>query len=371
MRVQQCQQVLENIQPYIEMVRVTGGEPTISPAFGDILSLLDGLGKPIVVFSNGLWRKPETVVQTLQVCRHLDGILVSLHGYSTESYRGFTGGDHFPIVLNSIRQASQAGITVNTNMILTQQNIDHLEKTLHVALDAGASVVAFSRYYGAPILGVTDLSPEQYRQAVKQATALRDRGYPVKFNNHIPLCLGGDLTQACPAGDTHCTISPDCMVRLCNHAPEIVGNLLTTPITELWASETVQNWRKQIPEPCQACQMYSFCNGGCRANALANQVEVDPLICQPFLQPMQTPALEHTLFAGAIPKVRFALRQETFGYVLINRSQILKVGYSARPFLEALQSGCYSLAEIGANFGQEALNFIGLLYDRRLLELAN
>jgi len=366
---QQCQVILENIRPYVEMVRVTGGEPTLSPCFGPVLQLIDSLGKPLVVFTNGYWHQPQAVVDVLRGCHHLDGILVSLHGYSPESYRAFTAGDHFDLVVGNIRRANRAGVVVNTNLILTRQNIDHLPEALDVALRAGAAVVAFSRYYGKPILGVTDLTPDHYRRALDQIAGFHAAGKPVKFNNHIPLCLSGEPTQICPAGDTHCTISPEGRVRVCNHSPYEVGNALTTPISQIWNSEKLQRWRTDIPEPCQHCRAYDFCGGGCWAHAQANHLSVDPLVGEPFLAPLARQPVRHVLYAGSRPRANFALRQEPFGYVLINRSQIFKTTPQAQPLLAALLAGEQTLAQIEANFGQPALDFIGLLYDRRLILL--
>lgn len=367
----QCQAILENISPFIEMLRITGGEPTVSPAFAEVLHILDQVNKPIVIFTNGLWNNPQQVIENLLACHNLDGILISLHGHSPSSYRAFTGGDHFEQVTTSIRLASQAGVAVNTNLILTHQNIDHLPEAVEISLKAGAQVAAFSRYYGMPIPGVTDLAPHQYQFAVKQVAKFRHAGLPVKFNNNIPLCLGGELTQACPAGDTHCTISPACQVRLCNHSPYTVGDILATPIQTIWASKAVQRWRQDIPELCKTCQMFDYCRGGCRANAQANRSEMDPLASTPFSAPVLPSPLAHVLYAESHPRAAFSLRQESFGYVLINRSQIFKVTSQARPLIDTLLQGQATLAEIQSRFGQAALNFIGLLYDRRLVELVN
>jgi len=77
------------------------------------------------------------------------------------------------------------------------------------------------------------------------------------------------------------------------------------------------------------------------------------------------------LYGDAFPEVRFSLHQESFGYILINRSQILKVARAARPLIDALEQGDRTLTEIDASFGQATLNFVGLLYDNRMIELAN
>lgn len=369
--LEQGKVIVDRIFSFVEMLRITGGEPTVSPFFGQILQLVDQLDKPIVVFTNGLWQDSDAVMEALQQCRNLDGVLVSLHGHCLDAYQSFTRGKHFASVLENIHRASEAGITVNTNTILTRKNIDHMAKVAEVAAEAGAQVIAFSRYYGIPITGLTDLDPEQYRFAVEQVTRFRTEGRPVKFNNNIPLCLGGAKTQVCPAGDTHCTIGPTCRVRVCNHSPFEIGNILTTSIEDLWCGEPIDRWRQQLPDMCRQCEIFDRCGGGCKANAWANGLEVDPLACGPCAIDVQPPVLlKHSLPAGSFPAARFSLRREGFGYILINRTQILKVSSAARPFLEVLLRGDRTLAEIDAMFGHSTLNLVGLLYDCRMLELS-
>jgi radical SAM protein with 4Fe4S-binding SPASM domain len=369
--LEQIQTILGRISPYVEMLRLTGGEPTVSPFFAQILEILDLLDKPMVVFSNGLWQEPDAVIGALRQCRNLDGILVSLHGHCPEAYQSFTRVPQFARVLDNIQRATEAGITVNTNTILTRQNIDHMAEVVDVAMQAGAQVIAFSRYYGLPISGLTDLGHEEYRYAVEQVTRFRTEGKRVKFNNNIPFCLGGVKTQVCPAGDTHCTISPTCKVRVCNHSPFEIGDILTTSMEEIWRGETVDRWRGQLPEMCRQCTALDRCGGGCKANAQANGLTVDPLACGPSAIDARTPdALQHSLPAGAFPRAEFSLREESFGYVLINRTHILKVAPTAKPFLEVLLRGDRTLAEIDAAFGHKVLNLVGLLYDSRMLELS-
>jgi radical SAM protein with 4Fe4S-binding SPASM domain len=198
---------------------------------------------------------------------------------------------------------------------------------------------------------------------------LRSQGKRVRFNNNIPFCLGGSRTQACPAGDTHCTISPAGKVRVCNHSPVEVGDLLTTPIQDIWQGEAIQAWRRQVPTMCRACAAFDSCRGGCRATASANGLSVDPLACGPYRVPPPWPPIHHALPADSYPISDFALHAEAFGYVLINRSHILKMSAAAAPLLDVLQEGTRTLAEIAATFGQPSLNLIGLLYDARMVEL--
>jgi radical SAM protein with 4Fe4S-binding SPASM domain len=363
-----CRAILGHLS-HPEMFRVTGGEPTLCPEFGPILRLLDSQRKPIVLFTNGAWQDPEYVVDMLRACKNLDGILVSLHGHDAASHQAFAGTEHFPAILANIRRAREAGIAVNTNTILTRRNIDHMAEVVEVATRAGAQVVAFSRHYGLPIPNLTDLSPQQYHDAVVQVGRFRTAGKLVKFNNNIPFCVGGALTQACPAGDTHCTVSPTGTARLCNHSPLEIGDLLHTPIEKLWRSEAVARWRRQVPDMCQRCAAFELCRGGCRANAHANRLAADPLACGPCQSKPRVAPIRHALWGESCARAAFSRHAEPFGYVLINRSRILKVAPEARPLLDALERGDSTLTQICATFGQPALNLVGYLYDNRMIVL--
>jgi len=369
---EQCSIALKRIAPYAEMFRITGGEPTRSPVFSSIIRQIDEIGKPWVLFTHGAWEAPETILTILKQCRSLDGILVSFHGHSAESYKAFTGQKKFDSVLFNIHLTASAGISVNTNTILTHKNIDNLPELVDLLMQAGASVVAFSRHYGAPIPGLTDISPAQYVAAIDQIMALRSEGKLIKFNNNIPFCLTGHTTQACPAGDTHCTITSSGKVRLCNHSPDEVGDILTTPIERIWQSGFIRQWRYDIPVMCKQCVAFEFCKGGCKAHARANNLEKDPLACGPYKELSLPPstAITHYLYRQAVPKFNCSIRKETFGYLLINRSQILKVSDAAEPLLTILQNANKTLYEIDTRFGQKALNFIGALYDRHMIEIS-
>jgi hypothetical protein len=74
-------------------------------------------------------------------------------------------------------------------------------------------------------------------------------------------------------------------------------------------------------------------------------------------------------FSGAIPHKDLVTRREEFGLLLINRSRVLAVGRAAESLLDMLD-GTHSLRAIERQFGQEGLDFVGLLYQAGLVHLA-
>ena len=98
-------------------------------------------------------------------------------------------------------------------------------------------------------------------------------------------------------------------------------------------------------------------------------LDKDPLIRKPISREKRGRESKLRLYEGARPLGNFRLRKETFGYLLVNRSEAVPVPYQAEPILDALD-GSLTLRQIQQTFGQEALNFVGSLYKRGLVRLS-
>jgi radical SAM protein with 4Fe4S-binding SPASM domain len=361
--------LLDLLRPHAVNIRVTGGEPTLHPQFPQIIQAIDRLNVPFVLFSNGVWQNRQEIIQVLLDCRNLDGVLISLHGQDGPSHRQFVKRDSFEETVKSIREATQAGLLVNTNTVLTRANFRDVEAIAQLSLGLGAGFVAFSRYYGA-LVPITALSEAELLEAVESVHALKARGLPVRFNNNVPACFSGYPSKSCPAGITHCTIDPLGNVRPCNHVAVTFGNLFECSIEELWRSEEARRWRDLIPQTCYHCAEFDNCRGGCKAMALQSNKAHDPLMREPLSNPLKRNAPRKLqLYTEAMPRKNFVKRQEEFGLLLVNRSRALAVDRAAESLLDLLD-GAHSLRAIEQQFGQEGLDFVGLLYQAGLVRLA-
>jgi hypothetical protein len=97
-------------------------------------------------------------------------------------------------------------------------------------------------------------------------------------------------------------------------------------------------------------------------------VERDPLMRDPVLEKKPEPLKELTLYEGAHPVGRYALRAEDFGYVLVRGNHIVPVAAAAKPVLDACD-GRTTLRQIERQFGPAALSLVGSLYQRDMIEL--
>jgi radical SAM protein with 4Fe4S-binding SPASM domain len=368
MPLERWETLLDALHPHVVNLRLTGGEPTLHPQFPQIIQFIDHLNVPFVLFSNGVWENRQETIQTLSTCHNLDGVLISLHGHDDVSHQQFVGRNSFAETIESIRQATQAGLLVNTNTVLNRANFRHVEAIARLALDLGAGFVAFSRYYGAPT-PLTALSKDELLQAVQFVHALKARGTPVRFNNNVPACFSHRPSKSCPAGITHCTIDPLGNARPCSHADITFGNLFEHSIEELWSSEAARRWRDLIPASCYLCAEFASCRGGCKALALHLNKAQDPLMRKPLAHKLERGAPRKVqLYAEAMPRKNFVTRREEFGLLLVNRSRVLPVDLAAEPLLDKLD-GAHSLRAIQQQFGQEGLDFVGLLHQAGLVRL--
>lgn len=360
-------ELLALLKPHIFSLRITGGEPTLHPDFEEIIRYVDGFGVPFVIFSNGRWQNPQALIALFKSCTNLDGLLISVHGKDASSHEAFTRTKSFIETVENIRLAALAGLRVGTNTVLTRANYKDIEEIVALALSLGVSSVAFSRYYGKPI-PLTELTEKELKATIEKIVALKQRDKRVIFNNCVPPCFSGLPTKSCPSGVTHCTIDPLGNVRPCTHAPLILGNLFEQPIEEIWDSEATWRWRSMIPSQCRECAEFANCGGGCRATAMQRGLEKDPLIKKPLQKRVSNSIKQLKLYQWARPIAHFRVKEEQFGYLVVNRSTVIPVSSRARPLLDALD-GTVTLQDIKERFGQEGLNFVGMLYTKGFVEL--
>ena len=361
------QRLLDNLSPHIYYLRISGGEPTLHPEFNEIVRHVDILNAPFAVFSNAQWDNPQKIVTLLGECSNLVGLLISLHGKNATSHNTFTNTNSFTRTVQNIRLATQCGLPVDTNTVLTRQNWQDVRDIVQLSRDLGARCAVFSRHYGITPPRI-ELAETELMLAVKEIEMLRDEGKPVKLNNGIPHCFCQSSSGGCLAGVTFCTIDPQGNVRPCNHAPLILGNLQQKSIAEIWCSQAAQEWREMIPTQCFACKELAHCRGGCKATAMQCGLERDPLIRKPIIKESNEQQNDLTVYAGLKPVPKFAIRQEKFGFILIHMKHVVPVDFEAMPIIEALD-GQTNLAQIKEAFGPEAISLTIQLYQQGVIDL--
>lgn len=361
-------EIITRLRPHIQALRITGGEPTLHKQFSEIMQLVDSLGVPLVLFTNGNWKKPLSVIQTLKQCANLRGILVSLHGIDETTYKKFSGINAFARVINNIRLATNTGLRVATNSLLLTTTVEHLEEIAHLSISLGCSTVSFGRYYGKPLSGLS-LSHDQLIFALKQIGRLHQQDPRINLSNCVPTCFLPDLAlepRGCTSGINHCTIGPAGDVRPCTHTPLTLGYIQQDEIEVIWQSQLLYDWRNRIPSNCLGCAVFNRCRGGCRATAQEMELSHDPLMTVPLTEIASIPSVE--LATDDHPKLKCVVKTTSYGYSLEGAGHFVTLSSQSKPILQLLD-GTYTVQQIEDQFGPVALQLIGSLLQKRMVEL--
>ena len=351
----------ENPRKYAELIRLTGGEPTLHPEFNKIVAFLDTLGIPHVLFSNGRWPAPAAVIATYRRLKHSLGMLISLHGSTPAAHNTLVGDNNaFAETCANIRHAADAGIEVFTNTVLTKESCAQIEEIIRLSQELGAGYAVFNRFLtdAHPLLPTT----EQFKEAVLLIERLHAEGTACRIGNCVPKYFVPNSTEGSNAGIEHCAISPQGLVRPDNLTGTVFGNIFEQPITELWQSEQAQQYRQQIAPACLQCPAVSRCRGGDRSFALELGLEQDQLM----IGPIQEEEPEVCLDPRWRPVAEFRIREEPFGYLVMRSNWSVPVDFTAKPVLDALD-GQSTLAELRDRFGEQGLELIARLYQENCL----
>jgi len=363
------ERVINKLDKYVQEYRVTGGEPTENPKFFDILAILEKTGKFYHIFTNGMWKDPDKILEGLMKCAHINTILFSVHGHSAESHNAFTGddnSDNFEKLLENLHLTYAAGYNVNTNTVLTKHNIEHIEEITELTMDLGAQYSIFSRYLG-PKRDDISITSDELKTACEKVEELKSLGYNVMIGNCIPHCHFPSSSSGCYAGITYSAIDPFGNMRPCDYSQVVAGNIFRDDVKSVWQSSIMRKWRKRIPSACKRCVKIEVCPGGCKVVADLLNEPVDPLIGEAIEKPANPQILEVTLEEELCPLPRYVARPEDFGWVLIKGTQVIPVKRRAEKILKSLD-GTTDLGQIQKKYGDGALSFIYSLYVRNFIE---
>jgi radical SAM protein with 4Fe4S-binding SPASM domain len=350
-------------QQYAELIRITGGEPTLHPEFSQIIQYIDSFEISHVTFTTGRWHHPHKLIELFKNSQNLEGLLISVHGADEFTHNSFVESVKraFSETCKNIENATQAGIEVFTNTVLTKYNCAQIDKIIQLSKNLGASFAVFNRYLGKP--HPLEPTEQQLYEAVKYIDELALKGEQCSIGNCIPKCFINHSFEGSNAGIEHCAISPQGFVRPDKTTYNIYGNVFENSIEEIWQSNAAQWYRQQILPACLNCVELPFCRGG--AKLIENKTFIpDRFIKQPILEkaPYQInfpPNLK--------PFVQFKIREESFGYLLTRYNWSIPVSKDIESLLPYL-NGETTLASISELFGESALNLIAIFHKNSMVE---
>ena len=229
-------------------------------------------------------RSSVTIVTNCQI--YLEGLStklacigIPLHG-ARETHNYLTNNPHsYDRAIETARNYVADGFDTRCIPVLTRQNYDQMYDLIGLAKEIGMESVFVDRFEdgGLGSQHSDEMKPSlaQFRIALGQMIQARDDfEIPVGWGTAIPFCLDPRLVSAnmsadCGAGVTFCAVTPNGEVRVCNQSLRVYGNLLDTPIEEIWHSPELDDFRDLgwIESPCTACSSLFDCLCGCKVDA--------------------------------------------------------------------------------------------------------
>ncbi|MDZ7695462.1 MAG: radical SAM protein [Deltaproteobacteria bacterium] len=204
---------------------LTGGEVFLHPQHDQMFSLFNKYNRKYMLLSNGiLWKKLIEAVKKYRI----KSVYLSLDG-DREGYKRVRGVDAYDNVIKAIKGLSEitsVRVAYTINPWNTPEDLKHVIK---ICRDEGVVFNGVGVYTRTPFL-----------QAGIEPSLDMLEGYAVK--DFEPLCLyrrwqAGLVKVPCWNISVSCTVNENCDVYMCQEKEEILGNVKSRTLGEIWRSE--------------------------------------------------------------------------------------------------------------------------------------
>lgn len=291
--LEQWKHVIEKLYALgVHHFSISGGECLLNNDLPEILRYIHkrsgelGLPQSIVLISNGLAMSDSFLSLFKETGVELS---MSLPGFNTFEYH--TGVNNRSGVLHWFNKASKLGLTTTLNVTVTKKNIHELYETIAEGILSGASSVLLNRFLpgGRGLKFENDLllTSAQLNEMLDIAEDVLSTCNRQGFvGTEFPKCIIRNpqkyhhisIGTYCAAAKEFFVIGPSGEIRVCNHSPRIVGNILSdSHIVDIdyWKVFAESKYR---PNVCNPCKYLPICDCGCREvsnikNGVPNQLE--------------------------------------------------------------------------------------------------
>jgi MoaA/NifB/PqqE/SkfB family radical SAM enzyme len=158
----------------------------------------------------------------------VDSATESLH----DSFRRRKGS--FRRAVDALREAANVGLRTRLSTVVSRLNVSDLEPIAHLALEYGAAGVEFKRFRPS---GNGLLSRDKWE--LSGADLEESRTLIASLNDSLDadiVLIDNEKEEdtPCPCGRRSICIRPNGDVTPCPYVERVVGNLIDTPLLEVW-----------------------------------------------------------------------------------------------------------------------------------------
>jgi radical SAM protein with 4Fe4S-binding SPASM domain len=262
-------------------IHLTGGEPLLKPELFSLLRYLDQ--NPLIdelgIITNGLLFDQE-LVKRLSAFPRLKKIKISLDGADAETNDSIRQEGTFKKVVQNIPLIrKENSFEIILMFTVMRRNFKNLPSFFRMSQELGINGFIIERFipWGRGRERMDEvLKKEEWRELIKtlfdlfsieeENSFLPYQAFQISFNEEEPELLGAP----CVIGKDGLCIMPNGDVFPCRRFPIPIGNLLETPLKQVWnESEILKKLRRKenLKGKCGSCKIRN-CRG-CRSLVLS------------------------------------------------------------------------------------------------------
>lgn len=272
-------------------ITVTGGEPFVRD---DFLKLLEIFASNREYFSFAILTNGSFIDKAMaKYLRKLSPCFLQVSIEGTEiAHDNIRGNGSFIRAVLALKHLVKAGIRTFISFTAHKANFREFKEAAKLGRQLGVSRVWADRLIpqgnGANLkeLLLTPEETQKFFMIMQQARIDAARSWfnktDVSMHRALQFLIAGERPYHCTAGDTLITVQPNADLYPCRRMPICVGNLLETPLAELYyKSALFHNLRdkEQVSEGCNDCSYSKVCRGGLKCLSYAvtgNPFKADP-----------------------------------------------------------------------------------------------
>lgn len=260
----------------VTSVSFLGGDPVLHPNIHEFITYAHDKGLSVSVMSNSM---NFHGIPVDEVMNKVDTFETTIHGDCAITHDTFCDNPGaYEELVDNLKTLSnmnaRIGIAINiipSNAFSIYSMIDSLinRESINVSYIIIQRIVQFGKAANS-----TEylLNKEQANAALEQIDRIScDFGIKITVEDPFPLCVIDkkyhQYMHPCEWGFTKAAISPTGDFSRCGADPRcLLGNILETPITEIWENSPIllsfRN-RDYLSEICKNCKYSEACGGGC------------------------------------------------------------------------------------------------------------
>ncbi|MFZ7111194.1 MAG: radical SAM protein [Desulfatiglandales bacterium] len=285
----QRQQEKNNASKIRGLINVTGGEPFLHRDFFDLLRVFAENRDyfDFGILTNGTLIN-DTVAHRLRELKPAF-VQVSLEGNQNKN-DAIRGSGTFDKITAALRYLTAQGIKTVVSFTAHRSNYQKFLDVARIACELGVTRVWADRLIpcGAGLsLSSQVLTTEETREFFGIMyhsyceSQKRFCNTEVFMGRALQFLVAGGEPYCCAAGDNLVALQPNGDLYPCRRMPICVGNVLETPLVDLYAQSDLFRMLRhhEIPSACESCAFSSKCRGGLKC--LAYAIHGDPFLADP------------------------------------------------------------------------------------------